>query len=85
MAGGNRQFYITYDAETKLYWQVSNYLDEDERIALYFSKNAFDWSFAGIVAKAEGDVKSYTHPSMVINGNDLLILSANLNHQMIRL
>ena len=76
MAGGNRQFHITYDAETKLYWQVSNYLDEDERIALYFSKNAFDWSFAGIVAKAEGDVKSYTHPSMVINGNDLLILSA---------
>lgn len=76
MAGGNRQFHITYDAETKLYWQVSNYLDEDERIALYFSKNAFDWSFAGIVAKAEGDVKSYAYPNMVISGNDLLILSA---------
>lgn len=76
MAGGNRQFHITYDAETKLYWQVSNYLDEDERIALYFSKNAFDWSFAGIVAKAEGNVKSYSYPSMIINGNDLLILSA---------
>ena len=51
MPGGNQPFHIVYDETTGLYWQTSNYLNEDNRIALYFSKNAYDWSFAGIVQK----------------------------------
>lgn len=71
MAGGNDRFSLIYDPETKLYWQASSYMNRDERIALYFSRNAYDWSFAGFAAQAkDGTCKS---PSVTVQGDDLLV------------
>lgn len=42
---------------------------------LYFSKNMVDWCFAGIVAEGASDLESRNYGSMVVKGNDLLILS----------
>lgn len=71
MAGGNDRFSIIYDPVTKLYWQASSYMNRDERIALYFSRNAYDWCFAGFAAQAmDGTCKS---PSVTVQGDDLLV------------
>ena len=71
MAGGNDRFSIVYDSETKMYWQASSYLNRGERIALYFSRNGYDWGFAGFAAEnKDGGCKS---PSITVQGNDLLV------------
>lgn len=73
MPGGNQEFGMIYDETSGLYWQVSNYLNEDNRVALYFSKNAYDWSFAGIVTKtADG---SCIRPTLAVAGEDLVIMT----------
>ncbi len=77
MPGGNQEFNIIYDENSGLYWQVSNYLNEEERVALYFSRNAYDWSFAGIVAKTtNGD---YDSPTMAVDGDDLLVVTNGIS------
>ncbi|MFR8003828.1 MAG: sialidase family protein [Hydrogeniiclostridium sp.] len=50
-------------------------INERHRLALYFSKNAFDWCFAGIVALTEDENCSRSYASMAIDGNDLVIAS----------
>ena len=50
-------------------------INERHRLALYFSKNAFDWGFAGIVALTEDENCSRSYASMAIDGNDLVIAS----------
>ncbi|NLB70086.1 MAG: exo-alpha-sialidase [Lentisphaerae bacterium] len=49
--------------------------NERRRMHLYFSKNMVDWCFAGIVAEGASDLESRNYGSMVVKGNDLLILS----------
>ncbi len=73
MPGGNQKFHIIYDEITGLYWQVSNYLNEKGKVALYFSKDAYDWCFAGMVAKTENETGD--SPSMAIDGDDLLVVT----------
>ena len=49
--------------------------NERQRLQLHFSKNCIDWCFAGLVAKGEGIKHSRHYASMVIDGDDLHILS----------
>ena len=49
--------------------------NERNRLVLYFSKNMFDWNFAGTVAIGQSTKESRHYASMIISGNDLLILS----------
>lgn len=71
MSGGNDRFSLIYDAQTKLFWLACSYMNRDERIGLYFSRNAYDWCFAGFAAEAtDGTCVS---PSLTVDGNDLLI------------
>lgn len=49
--------------------------NERHRLALYFSKNLFDWCFAGMVAVGKTPRCSRHYASMAIDGEDLLILS----------
>jgi len=49
--------------------------NERNRLVLYFSKNMFDWNFAGTVAIGKTTKESRHYASMIISGNDLLILS----------
>jgi len=49
--------------------------NERNKLVLHFSKNAFDWCFAGIVTKGETEIMSRHYASMVINEEDLYIVS----------
>ena len=49
--------------------------NERHRLALYFSCNLFDWCFAGMVAIGSTPRCSRHYASMIIDGQDLLILS----------
>lgn len=49
--------------------------NERHRLALYFSRNLFDWCFAGMVAIGKTPRCSRHYTSMIVTGEDLLILS----------
>lgn len=49
--------------------------DERQRLVLYFSRNCVDWCFAGMVDKGATQKQSRHYASMVIHGDDLIILS----------
>jgi len=49
--------------------------NERNRLVLYFSKNCFDWCFAGIVTKGESEIMSRHYAAMIINKNDLYVVS----------
>ena len=72
MPGGNGKFSMSYDGQTGLYWLASNYLNEDGRVALYFSMNTYDWFFAGFVAKHNSG--GISDPSIAFDGKDLLVV-----------
>lgn len=49
--------------------------NERHRLQLHFSTNMVDWCFAGLVATGETDLESRHYASMVIDGDDLHVLS----------
>jgi hypothetical protein len=55
--------------------------NERQRLQLHFSKNLFDWCFAGIVADGGSAKQSRHYASMVIDGEDLYILSRSGNER----
>lgn len=48
---------------------------ERHRLQLHFSKNCVDWVFAGLVAAGKSQKQARNYASMVIDGEDLIILS----------
>jgi hypothetical protein len=48
---------------------------ERNRLQLHFSKNCIDWVFAGLVTAGKSPKEARNYPSMVVDGEDLLILS----------
>jgi hypothetical protein len=49
--------------------------NERRRLQLHFSKNMVDWCFAGLVAVGENEMASRHYASMVVDGDDLHVLS----------
>lgn len=49
--------------------------NERRRLQLHFSKNCVDWQFAGLVTEGPSDHSARNYASMVIDGDDLHILS----------
>jgi len=49
--------------------------NERHRLQLHFSKNCIDWCFAGLVANSRNVGQGRHYASMVIDGNDLHVLS----------
>jgi hypothetical protein len=49
--------------------------NERRRLVLHFSKNCFDWCFAGVVAIGEKENMSRHYAAMAIKDNDLLVVS----------
>ncbi len=49
--------------------------NERRRLVLHFSKNMIDWCFAGVVSIGPAEYASRHYPNMVINNDDLLIIS----------
>jgi hypothetical protein len=55
--------------------------NERHRLQLHFSKNCIDWCFAGIVAIGSGYKQSRHYASMVVDGDDLHVLSRSGDEQ----
>lgn len=49
--------------------------NERRRLQLHFSRNCVDWCFAGLVAMGEVEQASRHYASMIIDGDDLHVLS----------
>ena len=49
--------------------------NERRRLQLHFSRNMVDWCFAGLVAAGPGDGASRHYAAMIIDGDDLQVLS----------
>ncbi|MCA9232274.1 MAG: exo-alpha-sialidase [Planctomycetales bacterium] len=55
--------------------------NERHRLQLHFSKNCVDWCFAGLVARGETARESRHYASMIVDGDDLHILSRSGDHR----
>lgn len=55
--------------------------NERDRLVLYFSKNMIDWCFAGVIAIGKTAKHSRHYASMIISGDDILILSRSGNEK----
>ena len=55
--------------------------NERHRLQLHFSKNCFDWCFAGIVAIGNTNRHSRHYASMAVDGEDLHVLSRSGDHR----
>ena len=77
--GGDLKFYVLYDPQTKLYWllhsQIDGRMNGRRRLALSFSPDLIRWTFAGLVAVGPADNAARHYATMIINGDDILIVS----------
>ena len=77
--GADLKFYVLYDQESKLYWllhsQIDGRMKDRRRLALSFSPDLLHWTFAGLVAVGPDDNAARHYASMIILGDDLLIVS----------
>lgn len=53
------------------------YLPDNERhrLVLHFSRNCMDWCFAGLIDKTDDPRQSRNYPTMVIDGDDLIVVA----------
>ncbi|GAA3402162.1 sialidase family protein [Paenibacillus hodogayensis] len=89
--GAQCKVYIVYDEQSRLFWMASNipansqkWIDtahlgnpgNDRRfLLLWYSCDALNWFPAGCIAAAEKLTQSFHYASMVIDGDDLAIIS----------
>lgn len=59
--------YVTGDMQGKAWL-------EREQLALYFSKDAMNWNFAGMIAEGDSARESRSYPHIVASGDDLLVV-----------
>ena len=55
--------------------------NERRRLQLHFSRNCIDWCFAGLVVVGPAEIASRHYASMVIDGDDLHVLSRSGDHR----
>lgn len=83
--GGDLKFHLVYDEQTKLYWMVHSQIDgrmcPRRRLALSYSPNLISWTQAGLVAVGPCENGSRHYATMIIYGEDLLILSRSGDEQ----
>ena len=77
--GADLKFYVVYDPESRLYWllhsQMDGRMNYRRRLALSYSPALLKWTFAGLVAVGPADNAARHYASMIIHGDDLLIVS----------
>ncbi len=86
--GGQSKFCIVYDELTRLFWMTSNIISSAEPqmlggghngerrfLMLYCGMDGLNWLPVGCVAMAPASSQSFMYPSMVVDGDDLAILS----------
>lgn len=77
--GADLKFYVVYDPESRLYWllhsQINGTMNYRRRLALSYSPDLLKWTFAGLVAVGPADNAARHYATMLIKGDDLLIVS----------
>ena len=77
--GGHLKFHIVYDSVSGLFWllhsQSDGLMHERRRLALSYSPDLLRWTFAGLVAVGPTDHSARHYATMIIDGNDLCIVS----------
>ena len=77
--GADLKFFVVYDPESRLYWllhsQMDGRMNYRRRLALSYSPDLLKWTFAGLVAVGPADNAARHYASMIIHGDDLLIVS----------
>jgi hypothetical protein len=89
--GAHGKFDIVYDAPSQLYWMATNlesnsqnlvthpsgcHKGRDRRfLTLWYALDALNWFPAGYIAVAEQMEQTFNYPCMIIDGDDLAILS----------
>lgn len=77
--GGHLKFHLVYDSESGLFWllhsQSDGIMQERRRLALSYSPDLLRWTFAGLVAIGPTDHSARHYATMIIDGNDLCIVS----------
>ena len=70
---------MLYDPESQLYWllhsQTDGRMNARRRLALSYSPDLLRWTFAGLVAVGPTDHSARHYATMLIDGDDLLIVS----------
>ena len=83
--GADLKFYVVYDPESRLYWllhsQMDGRMNYRRRLALSYSPDLLKWTFAGLVAVGPADNAARHYASMIIHGDDLLIVSRSGDEQ----
>ena len=80
------KFHIVYDDLERFYWMTGSVVEfsttqqvvgpkERRVLGLYASRNLFDWQLTGIVSVGETRVCSRHYSSLVIDGDDILVVS----------
>jgi len=79
LPGGQCKFFIVYDEPSKLFWMASNPIAKvgnDRRfLMLWYGCDGLNWFPAGCIARARQLDESFMYPSMVVDGEDLAVLS----------
>lgn len=81
LPGGNNGFELMFDSTSKLYWLVTtvntdtvNRTDKSAaEIAVYYSANAYDWTYGGKVADVTSDAKV----SAAFSGDNIVITAVD--------
>ena len=83
--GADLKFYVLYDAGTQLYWllhsQIDGRMNGRRRLALSYSPDLLRWTFAGLVAVGPTDHSARHYATMIIDGEDLCIVSRSGNER----
>ncbi|HBO42434.1 MAG TPA: hypothetical protein DD670_00535 [Planctomycetaceae bacterium] len=89
--GAHGLFNVVFDAESRLFWMASNLESNSQKwikspsgshkgrdrrfLMLWYSLDALNWFPAGCIAAAEKMQQTFNYPSMIIDGDDLAIVS----------
>lgn len=83
--GANLKFHLVYDPKSELYWllhsQIDGRMNARRRMALSYSPDLLHWTFAGLVAVGPTDRSARHYATMIVNGDDLCIVSRSGDEQ----
>ena len=83
--GANLIFHLVYDPKSELYWllhsQIDGRMNARRRLALSYSPDLLHWTFAGLVAVGPTDRSARHYATMIVNGDDLCIVSRSGDEQ----
>ena len=83
--GANLKFHLVYDPKSELYWllhsQIDGRMNARRRLALSYSPDLLHWTFAGLVAVGPTDRSARHYATMIVNGDDLCIVSRSGDEQ----